>query len=1134
MSQFTKRASISANNVSYDQSGTEITGSVTLSLVNTQDNSSTDISSNISYGTIYYKKKSDTTDNYLQGDILQGGSFSFNADGSDYEIYASVNESQSYTYSDKITVQYNPDYSITIDSVTYTEANNTPQFVVEFSTTKFLTNDNFTINYIYNDNFGENSDSFTTTDRTPKFNCIKDVFYEVYIVSYDYGYIYSNHVKAIAYSKNASTSINNFSIASSYEFQDTFDLSFDVSLSDYINYNFRDLITITIQDPLNNLVVDTIVLNTDSLNLVTFSTNKLSVGKTYNIYATVDQSQSDTKQPFTNKYTAFKTDGIVLSNESSPLEILISSDVPTNSISQTTATLNYTLSQIAVKDSSHPTLVSVTMQSTTSEIDVTTIYNSQDIYASSNKTFYLTGLIPGITNYIDIHAEYTYTYDNGDSITKTKTQTVSVTTLSVPIPILVKASIITGVYHSKINFEFLDSEFRTGDFEVYDASSDLKIGDNISVDSYNGLTGSVDIFDINTSSTYFIKFNKTSGTLGYVDINTLNNKTLSFNTLKIPTILIEGVPDYTSVNFKYVDSLGVDTANSFFSIKKVGDLNSDIIENITANNIYTKTNLYDGSDYTIDLISTINSVNKIITTTSFHTKKIYPNPQIITLRKLVTTNSITFGCLTHGPVKYPETTEVPYLFIKKIGALSYNRIDISNLLSTITNNTGDFDIKLSDNYINYSLPISNLNFAFEPNTTYKAYINVYSKNSNEVTFITKMSYDSVPDGLLDITLPDPTPYLKDVVSTYNNVKEVNRSVILNGEEIIYTKCNRSQLDEKYSNYFSSFNIPVVRDNLSSSSNFAKSFPELYQLNVDEIVLIPINNLFYDDYIDGRSISLNIPQINNKFINVISTTYSTFDKKQDNTLLGSNISFLFSDQINTPYSGSSSSGVNNSYKNSWNNSNSYLERFPATSYNDLSIIDIDTDKRDVLSVKYAVEDISPSYPSMSKPCYKYDIPVGFTALDKGYIIITHPDIIQNIPWASGTKCHLDSNGNIIVDGSNNNNTSYHNISFTANTYDTQVNPSASTLDFSSVSIEYVKSTICVAMPQEFYLSSNPTWDLGKNIDEAIVFNSKDLDPVYITQIGLYNQANELIAVAKLDRPIEKTYFDPLVFNVQISC
>lgn len=73
-----------------------------------------------------------------------------------------------------------------------------------------------------------------------------------------------------------------------------------------------------------------------------------------------------------------------------------------------------------------------------------------------------------------------------------------------------------------------------------------------------------------------------------------------------------------------------------------------------------------------------------------------------------------------------------------------------------------------------------------------------------------------------------------------------------------------------------------------------------------------------------------------------------------------------------------------------------------------------------------------------------------------------------------------------------------------------------------------------MPREFYISNNPTWDKEKAISQI---NGQEgfvnFDSIYVTEVGLYNAVGELIAVAKLSEPIEKTYVNVITFEINLE-
>lgn len=364
----------------------------------------------------------------------------------------------------------------------------------------------------------------------------------------------------------------------------------------------------------------------------------------------------------------------------------------------------------------------------------------------------------------------------------------------------------------------------------------------------------------------------------------------------------------------------------------------------------------------------------------------------------------------------------------------------------------------------------------------------------------------------------PSSFYKPVTSTISTRQESSEFQTLNGSGLSYTLCDRTSGTEKTTNYFMSFNLPVTYAKFSSGSTLALSHPELLQINTDKIIITPIPKEFYSEIIDGRSITFTVPQLSGgtdmSAKTIVSSTYSTLQKKDNDILLGGNIAFLFSDDINLPYTGKTGGGsTSHSSTTTWNPT-LYTDRPAAIPYSDLASTDINTDKRPNNTIKYATP-VTSTYPTNTNQGYNYDIPVGFACLDKGFLIITHPDIVNNIPWSQGYE-QISNVANI--------------SSGTTNIYFSDT--SKSEVTFVDININFKTSVVCIGLPNEFYFTNNPSWDLNKNAQE---FNNatNNFDSVYITEIGLYNRNNELIAVAKLSEPVEKTYTNLLTFNLDID-
>ena len=360
---------------------------------------------------------------------------------------------------------------------------------------------------------------------------------------------------------------------------------------------------------------------------------------------------------------------------------------------------------------------------------------------------------------------------------------------------------------------------------------------------------------------------------------------------------------------------------------------------------------------------------------------------------------------------------------------------------------------------------------------------------------------------------------KPITSIISTRQENSTLRTVNASALTYTLCDRTNLTSAEANYFSSFRLPYTQSKLSTISNLSLQNPELQQLNVDNIVLVPIpifnvaGDNVHNEMMDGRSITFTVPHSGiTSAMTVVSSTYSQLTKFQDSTLLGNNIAFLFADDINLPRTGTTNAGnISGSTRTTWDVS-PFINRPQAHAYSDLSVNDINTDQRPWTGVNLAVT-VLEKYPTNTNQGYNYDVPVGFVALDKGFMVLTHPDLVNNIPWDIGYDLHTNAQN-----------------SGTTNIYFTDTLTSKVT--FTDIDINFRTSVVCLALPTEFVFSSNLSWNLPFNILERDN-NTHGYDSVQVTEIGLYNKKDELIAVAKTDIPVEKTYTNLITFNLDID-
>tara|TARA_R110001599_G_scaffold54173_1_gene150694 strand:+ start:63 stop:1109 length:1047 start_codon:yes stop_codon:yes gene_type:complete len=74
--------------------------------------------------------------------------------------------------------------------------------------------------------------------------------------------------------------------------------------------------------------------------------------------------------------------------------------------------------------------------------------------------------------------------------------------------------------------------------------------------------------------------------------------------------------------------------------------------------------------------------------------------------------------------------------------------------------------------------------------------------------------------------------------------------------------------------------------------------------------------------------------------------------------------------------------------------------------------------------------------------------------------------------------------------------------------------------------------CRVPNKEFNFSANPTFTSGSNGDFTVSSFFKN-PKTFVTQIGLYNDNNELLAIAKLSKPLEKSYSKEAIIKVKLD-
>ena len=207
-------------------------------------------------------------------------------------------------------------------------------------------------------------------------------------------------------------------------------------------------------------------------------------------------------------------------------------------------------------------------------------------------------------------------------------------------------------------------------------------------------------------------------------------------------------------------------------------------------------------------------------------------------------------------------------------------------------------------------------------------------------------------------------------------------------------------------------------------------------------------------------------------------------------------------------------------------------------------------------------------AQEKPTYNYknDVCVGAAYLDKGFIVITHPLIVDSYfhnvfngyiytsgastsmvknydvtKNSSGSSVVADSRGTVRTTDSN-------------DTYDLIVTKDGNnilwdstqfiytgatdyTLSYNSYNSEKSLNIVCLASSDEFFKSTNDTAKDMMSVDQMEDYASfkstnGDLYPVIITQLGIHDQDGNLLAICKPTQPIKKYWYDVVSFNIKI--
>ena len=334
--------------------------------------------------------------------------------------------------------------------------------------------------------------------------------------------------------------------------------------------------------------------------------------------------------------------------------------------------------------------------------------------------------------------------------------------------------------------------------------------------------------------------------------------------------------------------------------------------------------------------------------------------------------------------------------------------------------------------------------------------------------------------------------------------------------------NNPSNNRPFSNLFVSFNLPTTTAN-QTNFNLDWAGTQLTALTVNNAIALAIPQNKYGELIDGRTIRLTIPtgdSTTHGLVTLYSTYVNGLNVSSDSSIYAetfgnptaganptitspsTNISFLVSDDVNVPKAGGS-----------WATGYALNPSVPPAGYKNggtnFSFTDSTTTKVPLDITK--------------------DTPLGVCYLDKGFIVITDPTIVSNFTYTAGTVTGRmvpgDPSEGLYTGTSSN----FTNLFFTAST--------SASCSYYSFENTWELQVGCRAETNEFYLTENPTASAINAPETAVgsgVYDlSKSTSAAYITEVGLYDNNNRLVALAKPSQPIEKLPTSPVFLDLKFK-
>ena len=306
--------------------------------------------------------------------------------------------------------------------------------------------------------------------------------------------------------------------------------------------------------------------------------------------------------------------------------------------------------------------------------------------------------------------------------------------------------------------------------------------------------------------------------------------------------------------------------------------------------------------------------------------------------------------------------------------------------------------------------------------------------------------------------------------------------------------------------------------------FETVYEALYQ---NRILVMEIPQTQYGEIIDGKSLKVTLPKAGGA---TLYHMYGAYKNNNTEYALGKMDNYMSEHDFSAAYFGMPAALTNTAYE-----SNVVLlfndELYPPYSSGLWA-----TGHDEVMQGEKCYNSTS----VVKKKFFDFynDTPVGIAYLDKGFVVITDPTIVDAVynQYTGSSHNNVTYAANIITnfDGLN---LDYSNSQFLfKSTYITT--PLVNTfVEYLSYNTEKSLNIVCLASANEFYRTTN---DTAKVLDNAVDQDfaefknpiSGNLYPIVITELGLHDQYGNLLAIVKPTEPIKKYWYDVCSFSIKI--